>query len=80
MNYCSTCVIGSYINWTLLPWQRILERITHVEQAPSNDNIVVKSHIKTDLERRKTGFINHYATSYQYLHSRSLRHVGYSMC
>lgn len=56
-NSYTTCVIGGYINWTLVPRQRILKGITHVEQAPCNDNIVVKGHIKTDLEEKK-GFMN----------------------
>lgn len=41
----------------MLPRQRILKRITQVEQAPCNDNIVVQSHVKTDLEMKK-GFMN----------------------
>lgn len=57
LSYTSTCVIGGYIDWTVLPRQRILKRITHVEQAPCNDNIIVKSHIKTDLEEKR-GFMN----------------------
>lgn len=48
----STCVIGGYINWTLLPRQRILKRVTQVEQAPCNDNVVIESHIKTHLEEK----------------------------
>lgn len=54
--YVRTCVISGYIDWTLLPRQRILKRITQVEQAPCNDDIVVKSHVKTDLEKK--GFMN----------------------
>lgn len=52
--YCSsTCVIGGCVAWTVLPRQRILERVTQVKQAPCDDNVVVKSHIKTDLEGRE---------------------------
>ena len=57
LSYVGTCVIGGYIDWTVLPRQRILKRVTHVEQAPCYNNIVVKSHVKTDLEEKK-GFMN----------------------
>lgn len=51
--YFGTCVVDVFIHGTLLPWQRILKRVTQVEQAPCDDNIVVKRHIKTDLEEKK---------------------------
>lgn len=51
--HVSTCVIGGNVNWALLPWQRVLKRIAHVEETPGNNNIVVKSHIKTDLLQKK---------------------------
>lgn len=51
--HVSTCVIGGYVNWALFPRQRVLKRIAHVEETPGNNNIVVKSHIKTDLLQKK---------------------------
>lgn len=51
--HVSTCVIGGNVNWALLPRQKVLKRIAHVEETPGNNNIVVESHIKTDLLQKK---------------------------
>lgn len=37
----------------------MLKRISHVEQAPRYDDIVVKSHIKADLQGKKTFSLVH---------------------
>lgn len=71
--HVSTCVIGGNVNWALLPRQRVLKRIAHVEETPGNNNIVVKSHIKTDLLQKKK-FIKDslHATKDRCLQSRHL--------
>lgn len=38
----------------MFPWQRILKRISHVEQAPCYDDIVVKSHVEADLKEKES--------------------------
>lgn len=55
----STCVIGRYVSWAAFPWQRILKRISHVEQAPCYDDIIVKSHIEADLKEKKSFSLVH---------------------
>lgn len=55
----STCVIGGYISWAAFPRQRILKRISHVEQAPCYDDIVVKSHIEADLKEKESVSLVH---------------------
>lgn len=39
--HASTCVIDGYISWTVVPRERILERIAQVEETPCNDDIIV---------------------------------------
>lgn len=63
LKYVSTCVIDGHISWAVLPRQRILKGIAHVEQAPCDNNIVVKSHVKTDLEENKA-FMNYLLTKF----------------
>ena len=47
---CLTCTGLVLDEWTLMPWQRLLERLGEVEEAPADDDIVVESHKEANLQ------------------------------
>lgn len=44
-----TCVVGVAVDGAVLPRERVLKGVAHVEEAPGDDDIVVKGHVETDL-------------------------------
>lgn len=55
----STCAVGVAVDWAVLPRQRVLEGIAQVEEAPGDDDVVVKGHVKTHLsEEQKMDLIS----------------------
>lgn len=53
----STCVVGVGVDWAVLPRQRVLEGIAHVEEAPGDDDVVVKGHIETNLSEEQKMYV-----------------------
>lgn len=49
MSLTGYCPILS--NRTVAPWQRVLERLEKVEDAPTNDDVVVETYKTTNLDR-----------------------------
>lgn len=43
-------------DWTVTPGKRVLEGLEEVEDAPTNDDVVVEAHEATHLERRMERF------------------------
>ena len=48
-----TCAGFVFDQWTLVPGQRLLERLGKVEKTPPNDDIVVERHEETHLQSKK---------------------------
>lgn len=44
-----TCVISVGVDGAVLPRKRVLEGVAHVEEAPGDDDVVVKGYVETDL-------------------------------
>lgn len=49
----STCVVGVGVDGAVLPRKRVLEGVAHVEEAPGDDDVVVKGHVETDLSEEE---------------------------
>lgn len=50
---CLTCTGLVLDEWTLMPWQRLLEGLGEIEEAPADDDIVVESHKEAHLRTRE---------------------------
>lgn len=44
-----TCVVGVGVDGAVLPGKGVLEGVAHVEEAPGDDDVVVKGHVEADL-------------------------------
>lgn len=49
----STCVVGVGVDGAVLPRKRVLKGVAHVEEAPGDDDVVVKGHVETDLSEEE---------------------------
>lgn len=38
-------------DWTVAPWKRILEGLEEIEDAPTNDHVIVEANKATHLDR-----------------------------
>lgn len=55
---CLTCTGLVFDEWTLIPRQRLLERLGEVEETPADDDVVVEGHEEADLNTKSIQLVS----------------------